>query len=239
VPSVVAPIVLGGAFPVNRCPSRVRLIRHVSWRVSQEARFPAAVPRSGVDGADTMAFSTSTGASGRRATLSRRGGGLSRGRAGCNRAAPPGVPPPGVLRVPLAPAVDVGGDAVRLSTMAEAACVGPGYPHSPATAGADPSRSASSAPLPAPPAPIFVAALPPTFVLTTAPAAPAGTERGSPHPRHGVAGRRCAHRRPLQRLPAASARRHFVSGARHRDRCRPIRRRSGGSGAWLAAELKP
>jgi len=34
VPSVVAPIVLGGAFPVNHFPSRVRLIPHVSWRVS-------------------------------------------------------------------------------------------------------------------------------------------------------------------------------------------------------------
>ena len=34
MPSVVAPIVLDGAFPVNRGPSRVRLIRHVSWRVS-------------------------------------------------------------------------------------------------------------------------------------------------------------------------------------------------------------
>ena len=33
VPSVVDPIDLDGALPVNRCPSRECLIRHVSWRV--------------------------------------------------------------------------------------------------------------------------------------------------------------------------------------------------------------
>jgi len=35
LPSVVAPIVLYGAFPVTRFSSQVRLIRHVSWRVLQ------------------------------------------------------------------------------------------------------------------------------------------------------------------------------------------------------------
>jgi len=35
VPSGVAPIVLDGAFAVNRCPFRVSFIRHVFWRVSQ------------------------------------------------------------------------------------------------------------------------------------------------------------------------------------------------------------
>ena len=44
--SVVAPIVLNGAFPVNRCPFRVRLIRHVSWRASHpRAPWPPTRPR--------------------------------------------------------------------------------------------------------------------------------------------------------------------------------------------------
>jgi len=49
MPSIVAPIVLDGAFPVNRCPSRVRLIRHVSWRVSQTPPPPAVGADAGVE----------------------------------------------------------------------------------------------------------------------------------------------------------------------------------------------
>ena len=37
VPSVIAPIVLDGVFPISRCPFRVRLIRNVSWRFSRLA----------------------------------------------------------------------------------------------------------------------------------------------------------------------------------------------------------
>jgi len=41
VPSVVAPIVLDGAFPVHGCPSRVRLMRHESCRVSYYGSEPS------------------------------------------------------------------------------------------------------------------------------------------------------------------------------------------------------
>jgi len=55
VPSVVAPIVLDGAFPVNRCPSRVHLIRHVSWRVSQRRRVDRREAEPGSHGAGARA----------------------------------------------------------------------------------------------------------------------------------------------------------------------------------------
>jgi len=45
MPSVVAPMVLDGAFPATRCCAQVRLIRHVAWRVS-----PGGADGKGGDG---------------------------------------------------------------------------------------------------------------------------------------------------------------------------------------------